>query len=104
MRWIVRLGLAVGVLLVLAAGAVFSIPAEKIAGLAVSKFNALTGRNLVIEGSVSPSFWPNLYAHTIAIGTTKNSNSQATGALAIEAKARRCHCQSCMCVRPRERG
>ena len=60
MRWIVRSVMAVGVLILLGIGAVFLIPAEKIAGLAVSKFNALTGRELTIEGSVRPSFWPQL--------------------------------------------
>lgn len=64
MRWIVRSGMALVLLVVLGAGAVFLIPAEKIAGLAVSKFNALTGRELTIEGSVRPSFWPNLGVKT----------------------------------------
>ncbi len=64
MRWIVRSAMALVVVVVLAAGAVFLIPAEKIAGLAVAKFNALTGRQLVIEGSVRPSFWPQLGVKT----------------------------------------
>lgn len=64
MRWIVRSVMALVVVLILGVGAVFLIPAEKIAGLAVSKFNALTGRQLVIDGSVRPSFWPNLGVKT----------------------------------------
>lgn len=58
MRWIIRSLFALLLLLVLAVGAVFLIPAEKIAGLAVGKFKTLTGRDLQIEGSVRPSFWP----------------------------------------------
>ena len=64
MRWIIRSVMALALLVVLGAGAVFLIPAEKIAGLAVSKFNALTGRELVLSGSVRPSFWPQLGVKT----------------------------------------
>jgi len=64
MRWIVRI---VGVLLaivLLAVGALLLIPAERIAGLAVGKFNSLTGRELVISGAVRPSIWPQLGVRT----------------------------------------
>jgi AsmA protein len=60
MRWIVRAGLALVVLVVLAVAALFAIPSEKIAAIAVGKFNTLTGRELVISGSVRPSFYPQL--------------------------------------------
>ncbi len=64
MRWIVRSVMALVLLAVLGVGAVFMIPAERIAGLAVSKFNALTGRQLVLSGSVRPSVWPRLGVKT----------------------------------------
>ena len=64
MRWIVRSVVALVVLVVLGVGAVLLIPAEKIAGLAVLKFNALTGRELTIDGAVRPSFWPQLGVKT----------------------------------------
>ncbi len=67
MRWIFRLVGALLVLVLLAVGSLFLIPAEKIAGVAVQKFNDLTGRELVIEGSVRPSFWPQLGVRTGAI-------------------------------------
>ena len=67
MRWIVRSVMALVVLLILGTGAVFLIPADKIAGLAVSRFNTLTGRVLTIEGSVRPSFWPTLGVKTGAV-------------------------------------
>ena len=64
MRWLVRSVFALLVLVVLAGGAVFLIPAEKIAAMAVAKFNALTGRELTLSGAVSPSFWPHLGVKT----------------------------------------
>ncbi len=60
MRWIIRSVIALVLLAIVLVGAVFLIPAEKVAGIAVAKFNALTGRELVISGSVRPSFWPQL--------------------------------------------
>jgi AsmA protein len=68
MRWIVRsvvaLVLALVTLAVLAAGALFLIPSERIAGLVVGQFKTLTGRELVIEGSVRPTVWPVLGVKT----------------------------------------
>lgn len=60
MRWIIRSVIAVVLLAIVLVGSVFLIPAEKVAGIAVAKFNALTGRELVISGSVRPSIWPQL--------------------------------------------
>ena len=73
MRWIVRSVFAVLLLVVLAVGALFLIPAEKIAGGAVAKFNALTGRELVLSGSVRPSVWPVLGVKT---GPVSISNAE----------------------------
>ena len=68
MRWIVRsvvaLVLALVTLAVLAAGALFLIPSERIAGLVVGQFKTLTGRELLIEGSVRPTVWPVLGVKT----------------------------------------
>jgi AsmA protein len=58
MRWIVRSLLALGLLVALGIGALFLIPTERIAGLAVQEFNRLTGRELRIDGSVRPTIWP----------------------------------------------
>ena len=60
MRWLVRSLFALLVLVILGVGSLFLIPTEKIAGLAVAKFNALTGRELVLSGTTRPSFWPQL--------------------------------------------
>lgn len=64
MRWIVRTVFALMLLVVLAVGALFAIPTEKIAGAAVAQFNALTGRALVITGALRPSFYPTLGVQT----------------------------------------
>jgi len=58
MRWIVRLlGIMVS-LVVLAVGALFLIPAERLAGLVAQQFEAATGRALTISGPVRPTVWP----------------------------------------------
>ncbi|MDZ4391989.1 AsmA family protein [Cypionkella sp.] len=64
MRWIIRSVIALVLLAVLLVGAVFLIPAEKVAGIAVAKFNTLTGRELVISGAVRPTIWPQLGVKT----------------------------------------
>jgi len=64
MRWILRSVFALVVLAVLAVGALFLIPTERIAALAVAKFDSLTGRHLVIEGAIRPTIWPVLGVKT----------------------------------------
>lgn len=64
MCWIIRTVFALIVVAALAVGALFLIPAEKIAGLVVGQFNTLTGRQLVIEGSIRPTIWPVLGVKT----------------------------------------
>lgn len=85
MRWVIRSVFALLLLVILAVGAVFMIPAEKIAGIAVSKFNALTGRVLTIDGSVKPSFWPQLGVTTGPV-TISNADWSDAGPM-IEAKS-----------------
>lgn len=60
MRWIIRIFLTLLVLVVVAVGAVFLIPAEKIAEIAEAQFEAQTGRTLDISGGVSPTIFPRL--------------------------------------------
>ncbi len=64
MRWIIRVAMALVVFAALLIGAVFLIPAEKVASLAAAQFSKLTGRELVISGSVRPSFYPVLGVKT----------------------------------------
>lgn len=60
MRWIIRSVIALVLLAIVLVGSVFLIPAEKVAGIAVAKFNTLSGRELVISGAVRPTIWPQL--------------------------------------------
>lgn len=58
MRWVFRIVGVAASLLVLGVGALFLIPAERIAGIAAQQFEVATGRHLRIEGSVRPSIYP----------------------------------------------
>lgn len=85
MRWIVRL---VGVVLslgVLAAAALFLLPAERIAGLAAGQFQQATGRALTIAGPVRPTVWPNVGARVE--GVTIASADWAQGGPLLSAEA-----------------
>ena len=64
MRWIIRVAMALVVFAGVLIGVVFLIPAEKVATLAAQQFSRITGRELVISGSVSPSFYPVLGVKT----------------------------------------
>lgn len=85
MRWIVRL---VGVVLslgVLAAAALFLLPAERIAGLAAGQFQQATGRMMTIAGPVRPTVWPNIGARVE--GVTIASADWAQGGPLLSAEA-----------------
>lgn len=58
MRWIVRAGLLVLVLVLLGAGLLVMIPSERVAALLSSQFETMTGRKMVLSGDVSPRIWP----------------------------------------------
>ncbi len=65
MRRFLKFLFAFLVLVVVAAGAaVFLIPREQVVALAVGKLREATGRDLVLSGEVSPSFWPVLGVRT----------------------------------------
>ena len=64
MRWIIRVAMALVVFAGILIGAVFLIPAEKVAALAAREFSKITGRELLITGSVRPSFYPVLGVKT----------------------------------------
>jgi len=64
MRWIFRAVGALVVLVLVGAGLMLAVPAERIAQVAAGQFERLTGRALVIEGGVTPSLWPVLGVRT----------------------------------------
>lgn len=77
MRWIFRLLGVVVLLVVLAVGAVFLLPAEQIAGLATRQFEAATGRALTITGRVTPTIWPVLGARVEGVTLANVAGSDA---------------------------
>jgi AsmA protein len=64
MRWIVRIGSGLVMLILVMVGLVFLIPSEKVAQVAATQFFKATGRVLTVEGAVSPTVWPVLGVKT----------------------------------------
>jgi AsmA protein len=64
LRWLFRIFVTLVLLAVVAAGGLFLLPSERIAGLAVAQFEKLTGRQLTLTGAAAPSFWPNFGIET----------------------------------------
>jgi AsmA protein len=60
MRWILKIALVLLVLVVIAVGALFLIPTDRIARLAEEQFAENTGRQLTLSGEVSPQLFPRL--------------------------------------------
>jgi len=85
MRWILRSVAALLSVVVLAVGALFLIPAERLANLAAERFEVATGRALVIEGSVRPSLFPVLGARIEGVRVANADWSDAGPLLSAEA-------------------
>lgn len=60
MRWIIRVGLGLAVLVLLALGLAAMVPSERVAAAVAAQFESLTGRKLVLQGELKPRLWPNL--------------------------------------------
>jgi len=67
MKWLWRILALLVVLVVVALGALFLVPTSRIAALATDRFEAATGRTLVLDGDVRPSLWPVLGVTTGAV-------------------------------------
>ncbi len=63
-RFLTKFVVAVLVLIGIALVGLMLLPAEKIAGLAAARFEAATGRAMVLEGDVRPSLYPSLGVKT----------------------------------------
>ena len=63
-RFLMKFVVAVLVLIGIALVGLFLLPAEKIAGIAAARFEAATGRAMVLEGDVRPSLYPQLGVKT----------------------------------------
>lgn len=60
MRWIIRVGLGLAVLVVLALGLLAMVPSERVAAALSAQFEGLTGRKMELTGEVKPRLWPTL--------------------------------------------
>jgi AsmA protein len=58
MRWIIRFGLGLAVLVLLGAGLLAMVPSERVAAALSAQFEGLTGRKMVLEGEIKPRLWP----------------------------------------------
>lgn len=84
MRWIVRLVLIVIVLGLLGLGALFLIPAERVAAVATRQFEAATGRALSVEGDLRPTLWPVIGISTGAVSIANAPWSEAGPMIAAD--------------------
>lgn len=84
MQWLFRLAGTLLLLVFLAFAAVFLIPSDRVVRLATERFEATTGRQLVIEGSVKPSLWPVLGVETGRITLSNAPWSEAGPMLEAE--------------------
>lgn len=60
MRWIIRVGVGLAVLVLLALGLSAMVPSDRVAAAVSAQFESLTGRKMVLEGEVKPRLWPSL--------------------------------------------
>lgn len=60
MRWVVRAGLGLLVLVALGFGILAMIPSERVAALLASQFETMTGRKMELTGEIRPRIWPSL--------------------------------------------
>ena len=60
MRLVLRILGIIVVLIVVAIGALFFIPSDRIAGVVADQFEGATGRELSIAGDIRPQLWPSL--------------------------------------------
>ena len=58
MKWVFRILGVVVVLVILLVGAVFFLPAERIARIATDQMRTVTGRDVAINGDIALTFWP----------------------------------------------
>jgi len=79
MRWIIRFGVGLAVLVLLTLGLLAMVPADRVAAAVSDQFESMTGRQLVLEGEVTPRLWPNLGVTTgpVSISNADWAESEA---------------------------
>lgn len=60
MRWMIRFGFGLAVVVLLALGMLALVPSERVAAAVSAQFEGLTGRKMALEGEVRPRLWPTL--------------------------------------------
>uniref|UniRef100_UPI002FDED3FA AsmA family protein n=1 Tax=Tabrizicola sp. TaxID=2005166 RepID=UPI002FDED3FA len=60
MRWIVRVGVGLAGIVLVAVGLLAMVPSERIAQAVSAQFEAMTGRKMALTGEVKPRLWPSL--------------------------------------------
>jgi AsmA protein len=86
MKWIIRLIGVVLLIVVVAVGSLFLLPADRIARIAADQLRNLTGREVTIAGDVGITFWPVLgvSAYGLEVG---NASWAKDGAMLSAANA-----------------
>lgn len=87
MRWLLRILGVLAALVVLGAAALLLIPSDRVAALAVQQFEKATGRQLTIEGGVTPTLWPVLGVETGRIEISNAAWSEDGPMLVADAMA-----------------
>ncbi|GGE47572.1 AsmA family protein [Actibacterium pelagium] len=67
MRRLLRFIFTIFIIILLAIGALFMLPADRIAGLASDQIRAATGRDVTFDGRFKPSLWPQIGLSTDGI-------------------------------------
>ena len=81
MRWIIRVGLGLAVLVLLALGLMAMVPSERVASAVAAQFESLTGRKLVLQGELKPRLWPTLGVTTGPVSITNTDWAEGEGPL-----------------------
>jgi AsmA protein len=79
MRWMIRFGFGLAVLVLLALGLLALVPSDRVAAAVSAQFESLTGRKMVLEGEVKPRIWPTLGVTTgpVSIANAEWAESDA---------------------------
>lgn len=84
MRWLIRVVALIVMLVVVAVVGLLLIPADRIAAIAAARFEAATGRQMVISGGVHPTLWPELGIRTGGVQIANAPGSKQGPMLAAE--------------------
>ncbi|MDM7932783.1 AsmA family protein [Tabrizicola sp.] len=79
MRWIIRFGVGLAVVVLLGLGLLAMVPADRVAAAVSEKFESMTGRALALQGDVRPRLWPSLGVTTgpVSIANADWATSEA---------------------------